>query len=612
MRLHAMLIGLVVSSLSAPAAATTLEPRPIPAKAPVRAIPLPPRDAAFFQGYELQVKFVDVARVRPTADGRVVSRAGAELAELLALADDRALRFAPLNDLTETEARALEQRAAARSGEAQPDLKGFVRVTTSETGARDLEAIGDALLALPVVEFAEIVTLGTPPPGDIAPATPNLFPNQAYHGPNPGLDFAYAWTQGATGAGVRISDCEYNWNPNHEDLVDINLNLEPGQTPHPSTVSNGWDAHGTAVVGETSAVENGYGCTGLAKDADVYTFPEWTTQAGFRRVAAVTNAINQSSPGDVVLLEMQTVGAGNNYGPAELNFSIHAICKVGTAAGVVVVGAAGNGNENLDESIYSTYMGWGDSGAIIVGAGSSSSSHDKLSFSTYGSRVNVQGWGQSVFTLGYGGFAQYGGDKNQRYTSSFSGTSSASPFIASACAALQDVSVDRTGALMTPAVLRQLLIDTGIAQGSGGHIGPFPDMRAAVDSIGCGTVVSYGTPEVGSFGTPAVISASGGSPSIGNPGFSIDLTGGNPNSFCVLFSGLSQGSNVVPWGTILVAGPSFIRTYTATNGQTDASVAITISPSLAGVTMYYQYAVRDPGFGGNVQGSDGLAVTFCP
>jgi hypothetical protein len=121
----------------------------------------------------------------------------------------------------------------------------------------------------------------------------------------------------------------------------------------------------------------------------------------------------------------------------------------------------------------------GDSGAIIVGAGSSNTSHSKLSFSTYGQRVNVQGWGQNVFSLGYGGYAQHGGDKRQRYTSGFNGTSSASPFIASASISLQGIYRARTGETLTSRQIRSILIATGIPQGSGGHIGPFPNMERA-------------------------------------------------------------------------------------------------------------------------------------
>jgi hypothetical protein len=93
--------------------------------------------------------------------------------------------------------------------------------------------------------------------------------------------------------------------------------------------------------------------------------------------------------------------------------------------------------------------------------------------------VNVQGWGQNVFTLGYGHFDCYGGDLRQCYTSTFAGTSSASPFAASAAVALQDAADDP----LSPQNLRALLIDTGIPQGSGGHIGPFIDLRAALDEL---------------------------------------------------------------------------------------------------------------------------------
>lgn len=263
----------------------------------------------------------------------------------------------------------------------------------------------------------------------------------------------------------------------------MGIHPEPGQTPVPQVGGLGWDEHGIAVLGETSASWNAYGCSGVAPGAAIYTYSEWTTQSGQRRLAAITNAVNDSSAGDVVLLEMQTVAFGNNYGPAELDPSIRLVCKLGVDAGVVVVGAAGNGNQNLDSSTYQSYMNAGDSGAILVGAGAPSTSHDKLSFSTYGSRINVQGWGESVFTLGYGTFAAYGGDKKQRYTAVFNGTSSASPFIASSCAVLQQAANDLFGAPVDPKELRQHLIDTGIPQGSGGHIGPFPNLKRAIDEL---------------------------------------------------------------------------------------------------------------------------------
>lgn len=477
---------LSVSALLLFAAATLaqeLTPRPPYQTGPVR-LPVNTQAADTAVSFGLIVKFVDPARVRADGTGGLTSRAGLDLAPARELAAELGLSFAPAIATPEERLAALEQRAAARSGRAQPDLAGILAVAVPGTGDQRLVEAGQRLQDLAVVEFAHVQELGTPPPGDIAPTTPDLSGNQGYAGPDPGIDAEAAWALGLSGAGVRLADCEYGWNPDHEDLVDAGLVLEPGQTIHPSVYANGWDSHGTAVAGETTAVANAYGCTGLAHGSPLYVYTEWSVEQGLRRLTSISNAISDSAAGDVVLLEMQTTGPGGGYGPAELDPAIHAVVSAGTAAGVVVVGAAGNGNQDLDSGAYATYMGWGDSGAILVGAGTDSSSHSKLSFSTYGSRVNVQGWGTSVFSLGYGDFAQYGGDKDQRYTAFFSGTSSASPIVASACCLLQERAKQVHGAPLDPLLLRQLLIDTGRPQGSGGHIGPLPDLAAAIADLG--------------------------------------------------------------------------------------------------------------------------------
>jgi hypothetical protein len=42
----------------------------------------------------------------------------------------------------------------------------------------------------------------------------------------------------------------------------------------------------------------------------------------------------------------------------------------------------------------------GDSGSILIGAGTPDTEHNKQDFSTYGERVNVQSWGREVMTAG--------------------------------------------------------------------------------------------------------------------------------------------------------------------------------------------------------------------
>ena len=458
---------------------------------PVRKFPL--RQAAgpgepAFLGQQLVVKFSDHLRVRSNGSGGV-STAGSSVGVVQSLAFTRGLTFRPLIQLPEAKLAALEERARARSGVEQPDLAGMFVVEQAGASLAELARTGQALADSGEVEFAVLETLGVPPPGDIAPTTPDLSERQRFRGTNPGLDVSYAWSQGLRGAGIRLSDCEYGWARSHEDLIDVDTHLEPGQTIHPSVFANGWEQHGTAVLGEASAPANGYGVSGIAVDSPVFTYPEWSQQQGFRRSTCIASALADSAAGDVVLLEMQDVGPGGSYAPAETNPIVFTLVKTGTDAGVVVVAAAGNGDQNLDSRAYATYRSWGDSGAILVGAGTSNANHDTLFFSTFGSRVNVQGWGDSVFSLGYGDFAAYGGDPDQKYTAYFGGTSSAAGMLAPVCCILQQAAVRFRGERLQPLELRALLVETGIPQGAGGKIGPFPDLERAILALQADAIV---------------------------------------------------------------------------------------------------------------------------
>jgi len=435
--------------------------------------------------HQLIVKFHDALSARANGTEQQVTLAG-DAAGLQSLVTRHKLAFKQLLTVPEEALQALEARAAQRSGRAQPDLAGILVAQSPDDGAATTLKVARELQALPIVEYVEIIDISNPPPppGDYPPTTPDLSAGQTYRNPDPGIDAVYAWSNGVRGVGIRVSDCEYGFRTNHEDLVDEAIVMEPGHTIHPTVVANNWHEHGTAVLGEMTAGDNGYGVTGLAPDADYFFFPEWTVEGGYRRWTAIANAIAGSDAGDIVVLEMQTSGVTQGvYVPAEYNLTTWNIVKAGTDAGVHVVAAAGNGNQDLDSSGYTNYMDRGDSGSLIVGAGSANTSHNKLSFSTYGSRVNVQGWGGSVSSTGYGSSAQYGGDPDQGYTATFSGTSSATPIVASACVLLQSYCRNRYGFVLDPLKMRQLLIDTGIAQGSGGHIGPFPDVRAAMEHL---------------------------------------------------------------------------------------------------------------------------------
>ena len=301
---------------------------------------------------------------------------------------------------------------------------------------------------------------------------------------NPGMNIRHAWNLGYTGQNTRIKDVEYGLNINHEELNDQNASIDPNFTIN-SSASEAFTEHGTAVGGIIYSDKGTYGISGIAYGAEsLVLHPEWTEESNYNRTLAVSNAINTSIPGDIIVYEMQTGGQDGEFVCAEYTQAIWDLTKAATDAGIVVVAAAGNGGENLDDPYYNSYNARGDSGAIIVGAGSSNMQHNKLSFSTYGNRVNVQGWGQNVWSTGkYGSSILIGNDFNQSYYASFSGTSSATATIGGFASVLQSYYFDKSGNYLTSNGMRQIMIDTGLPQGTGGHIGPLPSMSAAIAEV---------------------------------------------------------------------------------------------------------------------------------
>ena len=407
MKTKGFLLALAFTSVLGMASASTLQPRRELAKEAVLKRPS--------HSHRLVVKFRDGLKVR-ARNFTAESLNGSDLSGVRGLLGKYNARLRPLIALPEEALRALEQRGEQRSGQAQPDLAAMM---IAEAPDAELELLANALNASAATEFVYFEALFTPPPcTDLPPTTPSYVTNQTYRGTNPGINMLQARTLGsARGAGIALADCEYGFITDHEDLC--NITLEAGQTPDPAYSTN-WN-HGTATLGEMVALDNAYGCEGLVTDVTASFYPEVSVEAGFRRVTAIAQAINASRAGDVVVLEMQTRGPTNAYCPAEYEAAVWIVVNAGTAAGVIIVAAAGNGSQDLDWSMYQTYMNRGDSGAIIVGAGTADTNHNKLGFSTYGARVNLQGWGKDVATLGYNNRVPGTTNANQRYCTTFNG-----------------------------------------------------------------------------------------------------------------------------------------------------------------------------------------------
>lgn len=467
-----------------------------PAQKPARIQP-GPHDSRDY----IEVKFAEGLQVRLQGGHLAPTQAGTPLAGAAQTQAAQALaaltrgagpvaEAEPLFRASPASLEALARAAQAQSGRRQADLSQWFRLRLRP--GQDIAAVVAGLNALDAVEIAYPAPLPTP-----LPATPDYQSHQRYRGPaTGGIDSAYARTlPGGDGTGVRVLDIEYSWNTAHEDLPKLRAagaRVANGTPQDPFSDSG----HGTSVAGQLVAADNGLGVTGLVPGASFHYTNAMNTERGYDLANAVLTAAGALRAGDVILIEQQAAGPSgcSGYVPVEWIPSVYDAVVAAVSRGIHVVQAGGNGNMNLDNTACfgSPFpRGRADSGAIIVGAGGPeamswcgdrTAERARQPFSSYGRRFNLQAWGNCVVTTGYGDL--YDGGANADYTHTFSGTSSASPIVASAVAALSGIAKAR-GIALTPAQMRELLVSTGTPQaGSGTPIGPLPNLRAAAARLG--------------------------------------------------------------------------------------------------------------------------------
>jgi subtilisin family serine protease len=305
-----------------------------------------------------------------------------------------------------------------------------------------------------------------------------------------------------------VIDIEGGWTLDHVDFRGNSSGLIGGQ---PFTDA-GWTNHGTAVLGEIRAGDNGFGITGIAPEC---TFSVVSHQ-GLGSSGAIDLAASSLATGDIMLLEMHRPGPRFGFSARDDQQGYIAVewwpddflaIRRAVLRGIIVVEAAGNGAQNLDDPFYdqpdpsfpdswkNPFRGAANSGAIVVGAGAPPSGQfgpdrSRLDFSNYGSRIDCQGWGRGVVTTGYGDL--YGGSddafRTVAYTAEFSGTSSASPIVTGVVACLQGIARAQ-GSPLDPTQVKNLLRQTGSPQmggfvgGISQRIGNRPDLTTLIASI---------------------------------------------------------------------------------------------------------------------------------
>lgn len=434
---------------------------------------------------------------------QVASITGADVKPLNKLLASEGVSFTSLFGISEERIRARTASASLESGEDIPDLSTFYLVDAPDAQleqlAADLQKLDgiEAAYIKPPAEPADFrLTPDTPLLDEPPLVTPDFSARQGYLNAAPqGIDARYAWTvAGGRGAGVNIIDIEWGWRFTHEDLGVNQGGVVSGTN---STDDN----HGTAVLGEFSGDINGRGVTGIVPDAHASAVSLVTHSTS----QAIRIAADRLRPGDIILLEVHRRGPRGPAGSGQFGYigiewwpDDFAAIRYAVSKGVIVVEAAGNGGQNLDDAIYNTRpvghpqlgtfpASWTNpfnpanpsSGAVVVGAGlPPAGTHGRNAhpqwgdiyadrgrafFSNYGARVDAQGWGWEVTTTGYGDL-QGGADRNQWYTDQFSGTSSASPIVVGALASVQGALRAQGRIPLSPARAIELLRSTGSPQ----------------------------------------------------------------------------------------------------------------------------------------------------
>lgn len=426
-----------------------------------------------------------VVKFRPELKLPYSSRAHAKITDREARrwarleAENPGLRLKPyFSTIGQSKIRALSIRASENTHHnANFDSYFVIECSSDQSAARAAAEIAQ----WPTVDTAYVEAGPVPPP--VNPIDDPRSVGQGYLDSAPqGIDARWAWLH-ADGSGADFIDVERGWSLDHEDLRNAEISIISG-------LSKDFHGHGTAVLGEVTASDNILGGIGIAPGARTRVVSQWRTASIYNTAEAILSAADAMHTGEVLLIEAQTsFPTATGLAPVEVELAAFDAIRFATEQGLVVIEAAANGAMDLDsfedangkKILNRGSADFRDSGAIMVGAATSTTPHQRLAFSNFGSRIDCFAWGQNIDTCGDG----WMGTTTNSYITGFGGTSGASPIIAGAALLLQSLKAASSSVKYSPAEVRRLLSDaelnTKSALPANDRIGVMPNLRTIIE-----------------------------------------------------------------------------------------------------------------------------------
>lgn len=296
-----------------------------------------------------------------------------------------------------------------------------------------------------------------------------------------------------SGSNVKFVDVEEGWNLNHVQLQTGQLTLPAGEYNNPNEA-----AHGTAVLGILSALEDEYGPEGIAPGAQGFALCSVDQQGNPTHQAAIQRAGSHLQAGDVLVIEVHIYESSTSGRRVPVEAVGDAtFWEIATLVGndIVVVEAGGNGDEWTGDPIdFDTYPdpvsgdlvlnpGVRHSGAIMVSAADMPvpglPNMARTPYAPYGARIDCFAWGNGVYTCWDDGLGT-----NSAYIDNFPGTSAATAIVAGAAILLQDVAKDTHSKTLSPDRILTLFHDQANTPcPADPRIGRMPNLAALIGKL---------------------------------------------------------------------------------------------------------------------------------